>query len=387
MKKIILALLCALPVAAQVPVAPITQPHMTFLTAAGLPCAGCTLGTFVAGTTTPLATFVDSNGVSVNTNPIVLGADGGPATPSGSTGGIWLSNSAYKLVLKTASGTTIWTADNVKGGGGLGGVCGGAGAIQIANSGVNGLTCDPAITINTTNHTLNVGTLPALHVTIGALSTATSWNFDTTSPATACASINCGSVSSVGLTVPAWLTVAGSPVTTSGVLAVTPTPAQTANQFLATPDGSAGPVGLRAIAPGDLPIATALAFGGVKCDGTTITCTAGVISTTGAAATCNTNGCFITLTGGTIIQWGAAGSCGSGTFSCNASITFPTPFSSATNLSVAVTAVGGSNNFIATAGTLSASTFNVQYAALVFVGGTGSNLSGSQTATWIAIGK
>lgn len=387
MKKIILALLCVWPIAAQVPVAPITNPHITFVTAAGLPCAGCNFYTYAAGTTTPLATYVDSTGTSVNTNPIVLGPDGGPATPSGSTGGIWLGNSAYKLVLKTASGTTIWTADNVKGGGGLGGICGGAGAIQIANSGVNGLTCDPSITINTTQHTINVGTLPTNHVTIGAVGTPTLWTFDTTSPATACASISCGSVSSVGLTVPSWLTVAGSPVTTSGVLAVTPAPAQTANQFLATPDGSAGAVGLRAIAPGDLPLATALLVGGVKCDGTTITCTAGVIATTGAAATCNTNGCYITLTGGTIIQWGAAGSCGSGTFSCNVAVTFPTTFSSTTNLSVTAVAVGGANNVVVSTTTSSTTTFNVQYGALVFVGGTGSNLSGSQTATWIAIGK
>jgi hypothetical protein len=386
MKKIILALLCALPMAAQVPVTPITQPHMTFLTAAGLPCAGCSLFTYVAGSTTPLATYVDSAGVSVNTNPIVLGADGGPATPSGSTGGIWLANSAYKLVLKSSAGATIWTADNIKGGGGLGGVCGGVGAIQIANSGVNGLTCDPSITINTTQHTLNVGTLPTNHVTIGALGTPTLWTFDTTSPATALASLGGGSVSSVGLTVPSWLTVAGSPITTSGTLAVTPTAAQTANQFIATPDGSTGPVGLRTIVPGDLPLGTAAAFGAVKCDNTTITCTAGVISTTGAAATCNTNGCYITLTGGTIIQWGAAGSCGSGTFSCNVAVTFPTAFSSTTNLSVSAIAVGGANNVVASATAPSTTTFNIQYGALVFVGGTGSNLTGSQTATWVAIG-
>ncbi len=62
-----------------------------------------------------------------------------------------------------------------------------------------------------------------------------------------------GTVTSVGLTVPAWLTVGGSPVTTSGTLAVTATGAQTANQFLATPNGSSGPVGLRAIAGADIP--------------------------------------------------------------------------------------------------------------------------------------
>ena len=65
-----------------------------------------------------------------------------------------------------------------------------------------------------------------------------------------------GTVTSVGLTVPSWLTVAGSPVTTSGTLAVTATTGQTANQFLATPNGSTGAVGLRAMVTADLPSGT-----------------------------------------------------------------------------------------------------------------------------------
>ncbi len=66
-----------------------------------------------------------------------------------------------------------------------------------------------------------------------------------------------GSVTSVGLTVPSWLTVAGSPVTTSGTLAVTAAGSQTANRFLGSPDGSAGAVSLRAITTNDLPVGTA----------------------------------------------------------------------------------------------------------------------------------
>lgn len=170
-----------LPLAAQVPVAPATIPHITFVDASGQPCSSCTLQSFAAGTTTPVATYVDSLGISTNTNPIVLDAAGGA--------NIWLANSAYKFILKTAAGATIWSVDQVKGGGGLGGVCGPAGAVQIANSGVNGLTCDATIIINTTNHTLTVGTLPANHVTMVALGTPTSWTFDTTTPATALASL------------------------------------------------------------------------------------------------------------------------------------------------------------------------------------------------------
>ena len=61
-----------------------------------------------------------------------------------------------------------------------------------------------------------------------------------------------GTVSSVGMTVPAWLTVAGSPVTSAGVLAVTAT-SEPANEFLASPNGSSGPMAPRAIVLADLP--------------------------------------------------------------------------------------------------------------------------------------
>lgn len=175
---IAVAILCAV-THAQVPVTPISQPRVTFVNAAGGPCAGCTLQSFAAGTTTPQATYVDSTGTSQNTNPIVLDAAGGAF--------VWLGANSYKLILKDTSGATIWSVDNVSAGQLL--PCSSANAIQSANTAVNGLTCDPTITINTTNHTVNVGTLPAGHVSIGALGTPTSWAFDTTTPASAVASL------------------------------------------------------------------------------------------------------------------------------------------------------------------------------------------------------
>ena len=60
-------------------------------------------------------------------------------------------------------------------------------------------------------------------------------------------------VTSVGLTVPSWYSVTGSPVTGSGTLAISAATGQTANSFLATPNGSTGAVGLRAIVGADLP--------------------------------------------------------------------------------------------------------------------------------------
>jgi hypothetical protein len=86
-----------------------------------------------------------------------------------------------------------------------------------------------------------------------------------------------GTVTSVALTVPSWLTVSGSPITTSGTLAITGT-SESGNEFLASPNGSAGAMTPRAIVPADLPVATTSALGVVKPDGITVDVSAGLIS-------------------------------------------------------------------------------------------------------------
>jgi len=70
-----------------------------------------------------------------------------------------------------------------------------------------------------------------------------------------------GTVTSVGLSTPNWLSVSGSPITTGGTLAVTAASGQTANQFLATPNGASGAVSLRTIGPADLPPASSTTEG------------------------------------------------------------------------------------------------------------------------------
>jgi len=50
--------------------------------------------------------------------------------------------------------------------------------------------------------------------------------------------------------------VSGSPITTSGTLGLTFATGQTANQFLATPNGSTGAVALRSIVTADIPTGT-----------------------------------------------------------------------------------------------------------------------------------
>lgn len=61
-----------------------------------------------------------------------------------------------------------------------------------------------------------------------------------------------GTVTSVGLTLPSFMAVTGSPVTGAGTLAVTMN-SQSANLHLASPDGSAGVPSFRALVTGDLP--------------------------------------------------------------------------------------------------------------------------------------
>ena len=75
----------------------------------GNPLSGGKIYTYEAGTTTPLATYTSSTGVTAHTNPIVL--DSGGRVPSG--GEIWNQLQLYKFVLKTSADVTIATYDNV----------------------------------------------------------------------------------------------------------------------------------------------------------------------------------------------------------------------------------------------------------------------------------
>ena len=62
-----------------------------------------------------------------------------------------------------------------------------------------------------------------------------------------------GSVTSIAIAVPAWLTVSGSPITTSGTITIAAATGQTANFVLATPNGSSGALSPRALVLADLP--------------------------------------------------------------------------------------------------------------------------------------
>lgn len=65
-----------------------------------------------------------------------------------------------------------------------------------------------------------------------------------------------GTVNSVALSAPSVFGVSGSPVTSTGTLALSFATGQTANSFLATPDGTTGALSLRSILLADLPTIT-----------------------------------------------------------------------------------------------------------------------------------
>lgn len=69
--------------------------------------------------------------------------------------------------------------------------------------------------------------------------------------------VGCASsgLTSVGLSTTAgWMTVGSSPLVANGTITFNPTTGLTANQFLATPNGSTGAVALRSIVAADLPV-------------------------------------------------------------------------------------------------------------------------------------
>lgn len=77
----------------------------------GNPLAGGKIYTYLAGSTTPTATYTTSAGNIAHTNPIVL--DGAGRVPSGE---IWLTAGiSYKFIVEDSANNQIGTFDNVKG--------------------------------------------------------------------------------------------------------------------------------------------------------------------------------------------------------------------------------------------------------------------------------
>lgn len=101
-----------------------------FFTNNGIPLAGGLLYSYLAGTSTPAATYTSATGLIANSNPIVLDSAG--RTPSQ----VWLADGAfYKFVLNDSVSSLIGTYDNMPA---IGGSLGNSNLIAV--SGTNTLT-------------------------------------------------------------------------------------------------------------------------------------------------------------------------------------------------------------------------------------------------------
>jgi hypothetical protein len=90
---------------------PLAGAAAQFLDNSGNVLTGGKLYTYLAGTTTPAATYTSNTGITFHSNPIILDASG--RVPSGE---IWLSESiSYKFVLKNANEVLLGTYDNIVG--------------------------------------------------------------------------------------------------------------------------------------------------------------------------------------------------------------------------------------------------------------------------------
>jgi hypothetical protein len=75
----------------------------------GEPLSGGKICSYLAGSTTPTATFTDRTGLTQQANPIVLNSMGRPASA------IWLGDVVVKLRLTDADGVLISEVDNITG--------------------------------------------------------------------------------------------------------------------------------------------------------------------------------------------------------------------------------------------------------------------------------
>lgn len=105
MRKLLVLLILLFASVAEAQVAPAPFTKAQYFTSSGVPCAGCRLFTYAAGTTTQIASYKNSAGTQLNTNPIILDSAG--------RADIWLTSAAYKLVLQTNAGSLIWSEDGI----------------------------------------------------------------------------------------------------------------------------------------------------------------------------------------------------------------------------------------------------------------------------------
>jgi hypothetical protein len=89
---------------------PVAGAAAQFLDNSGNVLTGGKLYTYLAGTTTPAATYTSSTGLTFHSNPIILDAAGRISNG----GEIWLTAlQSYKFVIKTSTDVLLGTYDNI----------------------------------------------------------------------------------------------------------------------------------------------------------------------------------------------------------------------------------------------------------------------------------
>ncbi len=87
-------------------VAALALPRLQLFDSSGRPLAGGLLDSYAAGTSTPLATYTDSGGLTPQSNPIVL--------DSGGYADVWLTTAVgYKFRVRNSAGVVQYTIDNI----------------------------------------------------------------------------------------------------------------------------------------------------------------------------------------------------------------------------------------------------------------------------------
>jgi len=83
----------------------IPTPKHQFFDNNGDPLSGGKLYSYVAGTTTPLATYTDAVGDTQNANPVILDSEG--------RANVFIGNANYKFKLTDSNDVEIWTVDSI----------------------------------------------------------------------------------------------------------------------------------------------------------------------------------------------------------------------------------------------------------------------------------
>lgn len=84
----------------------LTAPRIRFLDSNGAPLVGGKIYTYIAGTTTPQATYTNAGGLTPNSNPVILDSAG--------YADIWIVGS-YKIVVHDSADNLISSTDNITG--------------------------------------------------------------------------------------------------------------------------------------------------------------------------------------------------------------------------------------------------------------------------------